>query len=93
MKSKIFTSVEDAIRDIKAGKMVIVVDDPGRENEGDLVCAAEKTSPEIINFMAKYARGLVCVPMEHQRLEELEIKNMVEKPTEKKGCSFTVSVD
>ncbi|MCA6084708.1 bifunctional 3,4-dihydroxy-2-butanone-4-phosphate synthase/GTP cyclohydrolase II [Candidatus Endomicrobiellum agilis] len=93
MKSKIFTSVEDAIRDIKAGKMVIVVDDPGRENEGDLVCAAEKTSPEIINFMAKYARGLVCVPMEHERLEELEIKNMVEKPTEKKGCSFTVSVD
>ncbi|MCA6079362.1 MAG: bifunctional 3,4-dihydroxy-2-butanone-4-phosphate synthase/GTP cyclohydrolase II [Endomicrobium sp.] len=93
MKSKIFTSVEDAVRDIKAGKMVIVVDDPGRENEGDLVCAAEKTSPEIINFMAKYARGLICVPMEHERLEELEIKNMVEKPTEKKGCSFTVSVD
>ncbi|MDR0800726.1 MAG: bifunctional 3,4-dihydroxy-2-butanone-4-phosphate synthase/GTP cyclohydrolase II [Endomicrobium sp.] len=91
--NKVFTSVEDAIKDIKAGKMVIVVDDPGRENEGDLICAAEKTSPEVINFMAKYARGLVCVPMEHERLEELEIKNMVEKPTEKKGCSFTVSVD
>jgi 3,4-dihydroxy 2-butanone 4-phosphate synthase/GTP cyclohydrolase II len=93
MKNKVFVSVVDAVRDIKAGKVVIVVDDPGRENEGDLVCAAEKTSPEIINFMAKYARGLICVPMKHERLEELEIKNMLENPTEKKGCSFTVSVD
>ena len=92
-QNKNFTSVEKAIKDIKSGKMVIVVDDPGRENEGDLVCAAEKTSPEIINFMTKYARGLVCAPMRHKRLEELKIENMVEKPTEKKGCSFTVSVD
>ncbi|MDR3274703.1 MAG: bifunctional 3,4-dihydroxy-2-butanone-4-phosphate synthase/GTP cyclohydrolase II [Endomicrobium sp.] len=93
MKNTFFTSVEDAIEDIKAGRMVIVADDPGRENEGDLVCAAEKTSPEVINFMTKYARGLICVPMEHKRLEELKIGNMIEKPTEKKGCSFTVSVD
>lgn len=93
MKNKIFVSVGDVIKDIKAGKVVIVVDDPGRENEGDLICAAEKTSPEIINFMTKYARGLICVPMKNERLEELEIKNMLEKPTEKKGCSFTVSVD
>lgn len=92
-KNKMFTSVESALKDIKAGKMVIVVDDPGRENEGDLICAAEKTDPQAINFMTKYARGLICVPMKDERLQELEIENMVEKPTEKKGCSFTVSVD
>lgn len=92
-KDKVFTSVKEAIKDIQAGKMVIVVDDPGRENEGDLICAAEKTTPEIINFMTKHARGLICVPMKDERLEKLEIENMVEKPTEKKGCSFTVSVD
>jgi 3,4-dihydroxy 2-butanone 4-phosphate synthase/GTP cyclohydrolase II len=92
-KNSAFASVENAIKDIKVGKMVIVIDDPGRENEGDLVCAAEKTSPEVINFMTKYGRGLICVPMKHKRLEELEIENMVEKPTEKKSCSFTVSVD
>ncbi|MCL2484853.1 MAG: bifunctional 3,4-dihydroxy-2-butanone-4-phosphate synthase/GTP cyclohydrolase II [Endomicrobia bacterium] len=94
MKSnKCFASIESAIKDIKAGKMVIVVDDPGRENEGDLICSAQKVTPEIINFMTKYARGLICVPMKNERLEELEIGNMVENPTEKKGCSFTVSVD
>ncbi len=92
-EKKVFTSVESAVKDIKTGKMVIVVDDPGRENEGDLVCAAEKTTPDMINFMTKYARGLICVPMKNERLEQLEIENMVEKPTEKKGCSFTVSVD
>ncbi|MDR3112747.1 MAG: 3,4-dihydroxy-2-butanone-4-phosphate synthase, partial [Endomicrobium sp.] len=88
-----FSSVEAAIKDIKAGKFVILVDDPSRENEGDLVCAASKTTPEMINFMTKYARGLICIPMKDKRLRELEIDNMVEKPTEKKGCSFTVSVD
>jgi 3,4-dihydroxy 2-butanone 4-phosphate synthase/GTP cyclohydrolase II len=93
MEDKVFASVEDAVKDIKVGKVVIVVDDPGRENEGDLVCAAEKISPEVINFMIKFARGLICVPMKHERLEKLEIKNMLEKSTEKKGCSFTVSVD
>jgi 3,4-dihydroxy 2-butanone 4-phosphate synthase/GTP cyclohydrolase II len=93
MKDKVFALVEDAVKDIKMGKVVIVVDDPGRENEGDLICAAEKTSPEVINFMARFARGLICVPMKHERLEKLEIKNMVEMPTEKKGCSFMVSVD
>ncbi|MCL2799798.1 MAG: bifunctional 3,4-dihydroxy-2-butanone-4-phosphate synthase/GTP cyclohydrolase II [Endomicrobia bacterium] len=91
--NKTFASVESAIKDIKAGKMVIVVDDPGRENEGDLICSAQNITPESINFMTKYARGLICAPMKNDRLEELEIENMVEKPTEKKGCSFTVSVD
>ena len=88
-----FLSVENALKDIKKGKMVIVVDDPGRENEGDLIFAAEKTTPEMINFMTKYARGLICVPMKDKQLGKLEIENMVDKPTEKKGCSFTVSVD
>ncbi|MDR1401087.1 MAG: bifunctional 3,4-dihydroxy-2-butanone-4-phosphate synthase/GTP cyclohydrolase II [Endomicrobium sp.] len=91
--NRIFSSVESAVEDMKSGGMVIVVDDPSRENEGDLVCAAEKASPEVINFMARYGRGLICVPMKHERLEELKIKNMVENPTEVKGCSFAVSVD
>jgi 3,4-dihydroxy 2-butanone 4-phosphate synthase/GTP cyclohydrolase II len=93
MKNNIFATIENAIKDIKAGKPVIVVDDPGRENEGDIVVAAQKITPQLINFMAEYARGLICMPMKQERLEKLEIANMVEKPTEKKGCSFTVSVD
>lgn len=93
LNKKNFADVESAIKDIKKGKMVIVVDDPDRENEGDLVCAAEKTTPEMINFMTKYARGLICVPMKDEQLKKLEIENMVDNPTEKKGCSFTVSVD
>jgi len=92
-KNEVFANIESAVKDIRAGKMVIVVDDPGRENEGDLVFAAEKVTPEAINFMTKYARGLICVPMKNARLEELKIEDMLENPTEKKGCSFTVSVD
>jgi 3,4-dihydroxy 2-butanone 4-phosphate synthase/GTP cyclohydrolase II len=92
-QDKIFTSVKKAIKDIKSGKMVIIVDNLDRENEGDLVFAAEKSSPENINFMAKYARGLICVPMKSKRLEELGIDSMVDISTEKKGCSFMVSVD
>jgi 3,4-dihydroxy 2-butanone 4-phosphate synthase/GTP cyclohydrolase II len=88
-----FKSIKNAIKDIKNGKMVIIIDDPARENEGDLVCAAENASPEIINFMAKHGRGLICVPMKHKRLKELKIENMVDNPTEKKGCTFTTSVD
>ncbi|MDR2709539.1 MAG: bifunctional 3,4-dihydroxy-2-butanone-4-phosphate synthase/GTP cyclohydrolase II [Elusimicrobiota bacterium] len=86
-------SIEKAIQDIKAGKMVIVVDDEKRENEGDLVCAAQKVTPEIINFMTKFGRGLVCAPLESKRLDELLIDDMVIKNTENTGCCFTVSVD
>jgi 3,4-dihydroxy 2-butanone 4-phosphate synthase/GTP cyclohydrolase II len=94
MKSKnIFSNIEAAIKDIKDGKMIIVVDDPARENEGDLVCAAQKITPKIINFMITYGRGLVCAPVESSRLEELGIENMIANPTEKKGCCFTVSLD
>jgi 3,4-dihydroxy 2-butanone 4-phosphate synthase/GTP cyclohydrolase II len=92
-KRQTFTSVESAIKEIKAGKMVIVVDDPNRENEGDLVCAAQTISPEKINFMAKFARGLICVPMKQERLEKLKINDMVNISREQKGCVFTVSVD
>jgi 3,4-dihydroxy 2-butanone 4-phosphate synthase/GTP cyclohydrolase II len=92
-KKQTFTSVESAIKEIKAGKVVIVVDDPNRENEGDLVCAAQTISPEKVNFMAKFARGLICVPMKQERLEKLKINDMVNISREQKGCVFTVSVD
>ncbi|MCX5782820.1 MAG: 3,4-dihydroxy-2-butanone-4-phosphate synthase, partial [Elusimicrobia bacterium] len=93
MKRKGFSSIESAINDIKRGKMIIVIDDPGRENEGDLICAAEKTIPELINFMAKYGRGLICLPMVGSRLDELKIESMVSNPNEAKEAAFTVSVD
>jgi 3,4-dihydroxy 2-butanone 4-phosphate synthase/GTP cyclohydrolase II len=88
-----FDRIEDAIEDIKQGKMIIVVDDENRENEGDLVMAAEKVTGEHINFMIKYGRGLVCVPMTEKRLNELGIYQMVENNTDHKETAFTVSVD
>jgi len=88
-----FDRIEDAIEDIKQGKMIIVVDNENRENEGDLVMAAEKVTGEHINFMIKYGRGLVCVPMTEKRLNELGIYQMVENNTDHKETAFTVSVD
>ena len=88
-----FNSIDEAIEDIKAGKMIIVVDDPDRENEGDLLMAAEKVRPEDVNFMAKYGRGLICMPMDEERLEELEIQPMVEDNTDNHETAFTVSID
>lgn len=88
-----FNTIEEAVLDLKKGKMVIVVDDEDRENEGDLLMVAEMATPESINFMAKYGRGLICVPMLRNRLEELEIGNMVDKNTDPKNTAFTVSVD
>lgn len=88
-----FNTVEEVIEDIKAGKMVVVVDDEDRENEGDLIMAAEKVSPEAINFMATYARGLVCMPVIKERLEELKIPEMVNQNTDNHQTAFTVSVD
>ncbi|MCQ4923678.1 bifunctional 3,4-dihydroxy-2-butanone-4-phosphate synthase/GTP cyclohydrolase II [Tissierella carlieri] len=88
-----FNSIDEAIEDIKAGKMIIVVDDPDRENEGDLLMAAEKTTPEDINFMAKYGRGLICMPLDEQRIKELEIQPMVENNTDNHETAFTVSID
>ncbi|MCB4792426.1 MAG: bifunctional 3,4-dihydroxy-2-butanone-4-phosphate synthase/GTP cyclohydrolase II [Elusimicrobia bacterium] len=88
-----FSTIPEAIEDIRKGKMIIIVDDPGRENEGDLVCAAEKVTPEIINFMAKYGRGLICLPLIGSRLDELKIQRMVERSDEVKDAYFTVSID
>lgn len=88
-----FNSIEEAIEDIREGKMLIVVDDEDRENEGDLVVAAEKASPEVINFMATHAKGLICVPMLGERLDELEIQPMVVENTDNHETAFTVSVD
>ena len=88
-----FNSVEEAIKDIKDGKIVIVVDNPNRENEGDLLMAADKVTGEAINFMAKYGRGLICMPMEKKRLNELKIGKMVEKNTDNHETAFTVSID
>lgn len=88
-----FNSIEEAIRDIKEGKMVIVVDDESRENEGDLLMAADKATGEAINFMAKYGKGLICMPVEGERLKELNIVPMVEKNTDNHETAFTVSID
>ena len=87
------SSVEEAIADIRAGRMVIIVDDEDRENEGDLAMAAEKVTPEAVNFMATYGRGLICVPMLAQRLEHLGLHLMVQENTARLGTAFTVSVD
>ncbi|MGI9859844.1 bifunctional 3,4-dihydroxy-2-butanone-4-phosphate synthase/GTP cyclohydrolase II [Moorella naiadis] len=89
----IFNTIEEAIDAIKAGRMVVVVDDEDRENEGDLVMAAARVTPEAINFMATHGRGLICVPMEGRRLDELELNPMVTQNTESMGTAFTVSVD
>jgi 3,4-dihydroxy 2-butanone 4-phosphate synthase/GTP cyclohydrolase II len=89
---RIFSSVEEAIEEIKRGHMVIVVDDEDRENEGDLVMAAEKVTPEAINFMTKYGRGLICMPCAPQRLDELKIPSMVTDNTSTHETAFTVSI-
>jgi len=88
-----FASVSQAIEDVRSGRMIIVVDDPGRENEGDLVCAAEKATPAIINFMATHGRGLICVPVTGERLDVLRLSPMVERPDKSREAAFTVSVD
>lgn len=88
-----FNTIEEAIEDIRQGKMVIVVDDEDRENEGDLVMAAEKVTPEAITFMATYGRGLICVPMTGERLDQLELPAMVAQNTDSHETAFTVSVD
>jgi 3,4-dihydroxy 2-butanone 4-phosphate synthase / GTP cyclohydrolase II len=88
-----FASVEEAAADIRDGRMVIIVDDEDRENEGDLVCAAEKVTPEIINFMATHARGLICMPLTEERCDELHLTMQVADNTSFLGTAFTVSVE
>ena len=86
-------SIEEAINDIRAGKVIIVVDDENRENEGDFVAAAEKITPETINFMAMHGRGLICAPLTENRCKELELGMMVNNNTDPMETAFTVSVD
>jgi len=88
-----FDTIEDALRDIKKGKFVILVDDEDRENEGDLVIAAEKVTPHAINFMAKHARGLICLALTPERVEELQLPQQAAENTATFGTAFTVSID
>ncbi|MBN2143341.1 MAG: bifunctional 3,4-dihydroxy-2-butanone-4-phosphate synthase/GTP cyclohydrolase II [Candidatus Aureabacteria bacterium] len=88
-----FNKIEEIIEDIRCGQIVIMVDDENRENEGDLICAAEKTTPKTVNFLTKFGRGLICVPMTEKRLKELEIQPMVSRNQDHFGTAFTVSVD
>jgi 3,4-dihydroxy 2-butanone 4-phosphate synthase/GTP cyclohydrolase II len=88
-----FASIPDAAADIREGRMVIIVDDEDRENEGDLVCAAEKVTPEVINFMARHARGLICLPLTEDRCDELHLLPQVADNTSKLGTAFTVSIE
>lgn len=93
MNQPALQSVEKAIKTIKAGKLIILVDDEDRENEGDLMVAAEKVTPDIINFMAKQARGLVCLSLTREKLEQLELPLMVQQNTARFQTAFTISVD
>jgi 3,4-dihydroxy 2-butanone 4-phosphate synthase / GTP cyclohydrolase II len=89
----VLNSIEEAIEDIRQGKIIIVVDDEDRENEGDFLAAAETVTPEMINFMAKYGRGLICAPLTEKRCAELGLHSMVSNNTDPMETAFTVSVD
>jgi 3,4-dihydroxy 2-butanone 4-phosphate synthase/GTP cyclohydrolase II len=86
-------TIEEAIKEIREGRIIIVVDDEDRENEGDFICAAEAVTPEIINFMATYGRGLICAPLDERRVEELALDMMVSNNTALHETAFTVSID
>ena len=88
-----FNAIEEILEDIRQGKMVIMTDDESRENEGDFIFAAQHSTPEKINFLAKHGRGLICVPMTEERLDHLSLREMVERNTDPKNTAFTVSVD
>ncbi len=88
-----FSTIEAAAEDIRDGKMIIIVDDEDRENEGDLVCAAEKVTPEIINFMITHARGLICLPLTEERCDELHLPPQTSENTSSMGTAFTISIE
>jgi 3,4-dihydroxy 2-butanone 4-phosphate synthase/GTP cyclohydrolase II len=92
-RKPVFASIDEAIRAVRAGEMIIVVDDEDRENEGDLTIAAEKITPAVINFMARYGRGLICMPMTEERLAELDIPQMVSQNTARFDTAFCVSIE
>ncbi len=85
--------IEDILAELRQGRLIVLVDDESRENEGDLVCAAEKVTPEIVNFMAKEARGLICLPMTHQRADALALYPQTTDNTSRFGTAFTVTID
>ena len=87
------STIEEAAEDIKNGKMIVIVDDEDRENEGDLVCAAEKVTPEIINFMITHARGLICLPLTEERCDALQLLPQTAENTSSMGTAFTVSIE
>jgi 3,4-dihydroxy 2-butanone 4-phosphate synthase / GTP cyclohydrolase II len=89
---KTFDRIEEAVEDIRAGRIIIVVDDEDRENEGDFLMAAEKVTPEAVNFMAKHGRGLICMPCTPNRLDELNIHPMVANNTSTHETAFAVSI-
>ena len=93
MADRTLNTIEEAIEDIRLGKVIIVVDDEDRENEGDFICAAETITPEIVNFMATYGRGLICAPILEEKADELELPLMVNKNTALHETAFTVSID
>lgn len=93
MKPTILNTIEEAIEDIRNGKFVIVVDDEDRENEGDFICAAEKITPEMVNFMITHGRGVVCAPLTEERCDELQLEMQAQKNTSIHSTPFTVSVD
>ena len=89
----IFASIDEAIAELQAGRMIVVVDDEDRENEGDVVIAAEMVTPEAVNFMATHARGLICLAITGERADALELSEMVARNTSRGGTAFTVSID
>jgi len=89
----IMDNIEDILEDLRLGRMIVLIDDESRENEGDLVCAAEKVTPEIINFMSKHGRGLICLPMTNQRADELDLPLQTSRNTTPFGTAFTVQID
>ena len=93
INNNIFNTVEEAIEDLKQGKIVVIADDEDRENEGDAICAAEKITPEIANFMATKCRGLICMPITEEKAQELNLTGMVRNNTDVKGTAFTQSID
>src|SRR5574341_1142607 len=88
-----FATIEEALAEIRQGRMIVIVDDADRENEGDLTMAAEKVTPEAINFMAKYGRGLICLTLTEDRCDELNLKMMVAQNTSNYGTAFTESIE
>ena len=88
-----FNTIEEALEDLRQGKIILVTDDPDRENEGDFICAAEFATTENVNFMATYAKGLICMPMSAEYIRRLQFPQMVQENTDNHETAFTVSVD